>query len=132
RTHKHPKLSTQIAHLRRAVSQNMQPPAPGERIASPPGFAVGKLPKSIRDAVRAGQMHITNDAEVQVYISVSEISERNLEQLRLCGVVIQLVGSPDQKPGKTGKLAGVPAVFNGVPTVQGLLPVTMIDQVAAL
>src|SRR3989442_14079080 len=78
RTHKHPKLSTQVAHLKRAVPQNTQPPAPGERIASPPGFAVEKLPKSIRDAVHAGQMHITNDAEVQVYISVSEISERNL------------------------------------------------------
>ncbi len=63
--HKHPKLSTQLADLRRAASQRTQPPAPGERIEPPPRFDVETLPKSIRDAVRAGQMRITNDVPIR-------------------------------------------------------------------
>src|SRR6266446_8142076 len=84
--HKHPKLSTQLADLRRAASQRTQPPAPGERIEAPPRFDVETLPKSIRDAIRAGQMHITKDAAVQVYIEVMEINPANLATLEAHGV----------------------------------------------
>src|SRR6267378_5594544 len=76
--HKHPKLSTQLADLRRTTSQRTQPPSPGEKIEAPPRFDVETLPKSIRDAVRAGQMRVTKDATVQVYIEVIEINPANL------------------------------------------------------
>src|SRR5438046_10606256 len=83
--HKHPKLSTQLADLRRAASQRSQPPAPGEKIEIPPHFDVETLPDSIRDAVRAGQMHITTDAAVQVYIEVGELTAGNPGSLEAIG-----------------------------------------------
>jgi hypothetical protein len=132
RRSKNPKLSTQIADLRRAIPQQHGAISAGEKVLPPSGFSVDKLPKSLRDAVAAGQIHITKDAEVQVYIQVSKLTEQNLQQLRSLGVAIQVLGSPTQKPGETGKLAGVPVVFNGVPNVQALVPVTMIEQVAKL
>jgi len=123
--HKHPKLSTQLADLRRAASQRTQPPAPGERIEPPPRFDVETLPKSIRDAVRAGQMRITNDAAVQVYIEVREITAANLESLQALGVKVEIIGRPNPDKAKG-------EVLTAVPTVQALLPITMIDQVASL
>jgi len=123
--HKHPKLSTQLADLRRAASQRTQPPTPGEKIEAPPRFDVETLPKSIRDAVRAGQMRITKDAAVQVYIEVREITANNLESLQALGVMVEIIGrpNPDKVKGE---------VLTAVPTVQALLPITMIDQVASL
>src|SRR6266446_269089 len=98
--HKHPKLSTQLADLRRAASQRTQPPAPGERIEAPPRFDVETLPKSIRDAIRAGQMHITKDAAVQVYIEVMEINPANLATLEAHGVKAQIIGRPNPDKAK--------------------------------
>ncbi len=123
--HKHPKLSTQLADLRRAASQRTQPPAPGERIEAPPRFDMETLPKSIRDAVRAGQMRITKDAAVQVYIEVREITATNLESLQALGVMVEIIGRPDPNKAKG-------EVLTAVPTVQAQLPITMIDQVASL
>jgi len=122
---KDPKLSTQLADLRRAASQRTQPPAPGERTEAPPRFDVETLPKSIRDAVRAGQMRITQDAAVQVYIEVIEINPANLVTLEAHGVKAEIIGKP-----KPDKARG--EVLTAVPTVQALLPITMIDQVASL
>jgi len=123
--HKHPKLSTQLADLRRAASQRTQPPTPGEKIEAPPRFDVETLPKSIRDAVRAGQMRITKDAAVQVYIEVREITAANLESLQALGVKVEIIGRPNPDKAKG-------EVLTAVPTVQALLPITMIDQVASL
>ncbi len=123
--HKHPKLSTHVADLRRAVPQRVQPPTPGEKIEAPLRFDVETLPKPIRDAVRAGQMRITKDAEVQVYIEVSEVTPANLKSLEALGVKAQIIGRP--KPDTTKG-----EVLTAVPTVQALLPLAMIDQVAAL
>jgi len=123
--HKHPKLSTHLADLRRAVSQRTQPPTPGERTQAATRFDVESLPKSVRDAVRAGQMHITKDAEVQVYIEVTEINPANLAALEAHGVKAEIIGKPHPDKAKG-------EVLTAVPTVQALLPLTMIDQVAAL
>jgi hypothetical protein len=70
-------------------------------------------------------MRINNDAEVQVYVELSEVTDENLNALRALGVTVEIVGEP--KPDKTKH-----EVLTYVPTVQGLLPVSMIDQVAAL
>src|SRR5258706_12784746 len=123
--HKHPKLSTHVADLRRAVSQRTQPPTPGERIEAPPRFDVKTLPKSVRDAVRAGQMHITKNAEVQVYIEGKKNTPANLESLQALGVKVEIIGRPNPDKAKG-------EVLTAVPTAQALLPITMIDQVAAL
>jgi len=122
---KNPKLSTQLDELARAVPQRTAPLAPGERLAAPKGFAVQKLPKPIRDAIRAGMMRISSNAEVQVYIEVAKINASNLAQLRSLGLTVQILGEP-----KPNKAKG--EVLTAVPTVQALLPVTMINQVAAL
>lgn len=62
---KHPKLSTPLAELAQAVPQHTGAVAQGQQITAPPGFSVEGLPKSLRDAIRARQMHITKNAEVQ-------------------------------------------------------------------
>src|SRR5260370_28513664 len=129
---KHPKLTTPIVHLARAVSQLATPLLQGEQLSAPPGFSIANLPKSARDAIEAGQMKVNDQAEVQVYISLSHLTEQNVQELRSFGVVVQLLGSPQQKPGETGKLAGVSVLFSGAPTVQGFLPIVMIDKVASL
>ncbi|MGH9684407.1 MAG: S8 family serine peptidase [Candidatus Acidiferrales bacterium] len=70
-------------------------------------------------------MHITENGEVQVYIELSAADSQNLDELRSYGVTVQIVGEP--KPDKSKG-----EVLTNVPTVQGLLPVTMINQVSAL
>lgn len=122
---KNPKLSTQIADLARAVPQRATPLAPSEIVAGPESFSVAKLPKSARDAVKAGQMKVNDKGEVQVYIEVNEITGANLEQLKALGVTVQILGQP--KPDKTKG-----EVLSAVPTVQSILPIAMINQVAAL
>jgi Subtilase family len=122
---KNPKLTTTVADLARATTQRLGPVAKGQRIAPPPGFSMAALPKSVQDAVQTRRMRINKDAEVQVYIEVSEVTDQNLEALRGLGVTVQIVGTP--KPDKARK-----EVLSRVPTVQGLLPVSMIDPVSAL
>src|SRR5260370_15404569 len=70
-------------------------------------------------------MRITNDAEVQVYIEVREITAANLESLEALGVKAQIIGRPNPDKAKGD-------VLTAVPTVQALLPITMIDQVVSL
>src|SRR5258707_4806994 len=57
--HKHPKLSTHVADLRRAGSHRTQPPPPGERIEAPPRLDVKTLPKFVPDPVRPGQVRLS-------------------------------------------------------------------------
>jgi hypothetical protein len=90
RPYKHPKLSTPLADLARSLPQQRGPIPKGQRIAAPPGFSLTTLPKSVRDAVRARMMRINNDAEVQVYILVTEVTEQNLLDLQNAGVRIEL------------------------------------------
>jgi len=122
---KNPKLTTTVADLARATTQRRGPVAEGQGVAPPPGFSIAALPKSVRDAVQTRMMRINKNAEVQVYIEVSEVTDQNLNALRGLGVTVQIVGAP--KPDKARK-----EVLSHVPTVQGLLPVSMIDPVSAL
>lgn len=123
--HKHPKLSTHLADLALAVPQRTAPLAQGERVGAPEGFSVAKLPKSVRDVIKAGQMHVNDKGEVQVYIELNEITPENLAQLHSYGVTAQIIGKP--KPDKSKG-----EVLTTVPTVQGMLPIEMIRGVAAL
>jgi hypothetical protein len=125
RPQKNPKLSTPLSLLSRNVKQETARPAAAEAIKPPSGFAVETLPKQLRDAVHAGQMHVTNNGEVQVYIEMTAIDQQNLDELRSYGVTVQIIGNskPDKSKGE---------VLTRVPTVQGLLPVTMINQISAL
>jgi len=90
RPYKHPKLSTPLAELARALPQQRGLIPKGQRTAPPTGFSLTTLPKSVRDAVRARMMRINNDAEVQVYILVVKVTEENLQELRAVGVTVEL------------------------------------------
>jgi len=125
RPRKNPRLTTTLANLSRAITQQRGPMAQGQRVAPPPGFSIAALPKSVRDAVQTRRMRINKNAEVQVYIEVSGVTDQNLNALRGLGVTVQIVATP--KPDKARKEA-----LSHVPMVQGLLPVSMIDPVSAL
>ena len=122
---KNPKLSTQLVLLSRSVKQETERPTVAGAVGAPAGFSKEALPKALRDAVRAGQMRVTDNAEVLAYIEISETNAQNLSELRNLGVTIQIIGN--SKPDKTKR-----EVLTKVPTVQGLLPITMINQVSAL
>ena len=123
--HKNPKLSTQLYLLSMNVKQETSRPAVPEAVTPPAGFSKPALPKPLQDAIHAGQMRITDKGEVQVYIEVDALTSQNFDELRSYGVTVQIVGQP-----KPDKAKG--EVLTKVPTVQGLLPVTMINQVRAL
>lgn len=123
--HKNPKLSTPLYLLSMNVKQETSRPAVAEAVRPPAGFSTETLPKPLRDAIHAGQMHVTNNGEVQVYIEVNTVDPQNLDELRSYGVTVQIIGrpSPDKAKGE---------VLTAIPTVQALLPITMIDQLASL
>lgn len=122
---KNPKLSTPLVVLSQSVEQESARPAVAGAVKPAEQFSTETLPKSLRDAIHARQMLVTNNGEVQVYIELSSVAQRNLEELRSFGVTIQIVGRPEPNKSKS-------EVLTTIPTVQGLLPVTMIKQVSAL
>ena len=125
RPQKNPKLSTPLALLSMNAKQATARPAVAEAVRPPAGFSKETLPKPLQDAVHAGQMRITDNGEVQVYIEMNAVSAQNLDELRSYGVTVQIIGEP--KPDKSKG-----EVLTKVPTAQGLLPITMISQVSAL
>ncbi|MHB8527717.1 MAG: hypothetical protein ACYDD2_16445, partial [Candidatus Acidiferrales bacterium] len=78
RPQKNPKLSTPLVLLSMNVKQQKTRPAVAEAVRPPAGFSAKTLPKPLQDAIHAGQMHITKNGEVQVYIEVSAINVQNL------------------------------------------------------
>ena len=125
RPQKNPKLSTPLVLLSENIPQAKVRPATPEEIRPPQGFSKENLPKPLKDAIHAGQLKITDRGEVQVYIEMNSITPQNLDQLRSYGVNVQIIGKP--KPDKSKR-----EVLTKVPTVQGLLPITMINQVSTL
>lgn len=125
RPQKNPKLSTLLVLLSMNVKQETARPTVAEAVRPPAGFSTDKLPKPLQDAMHAGQMHVTNNGEVQVYIEVNTVDPQNLDELRSFGVTVQIIGRPNPDKAKG-------EVLTAVPTVQALLPITMIDQVASL
>ena len=107
------------------VKQDTSRPAAAEAVKAPEGFSAETLPKPLQDAIHAGQMRVTENGEVQVYIELSAIDSQNLDEMRSYGVTLQIIGEPN--PDKSNG-----EVLTKVPTVQGLLPVTMINQVSVL
>src|ERR1700747_2296542 len=65
---KNPKLSTPLVVLSKSVEQASVRPAVSGSVNPPAGFSSETLPKSLRDAIHARQMRVTNNGEVQVYI----------------------------------------------------------------
>jgi len=122
---KNSKLSTPLVVLSKSVEQASVRPAVAGAVKPPEGFSTETLPKPLRDAIHARQMRVTNNGEVQVDIELSSVAAQNLEGLRSFGVTVQIVGEPEPDKSKG-------EVLTKVPTVQGLLPVTMITQVSAL
>ncbi|MBI2956411.1 MAG: S8 family serine peptidase [Acidobacteria bacterium] len=87
---KHPKLSSPLAALARAVPQQTTPPPPGQPPRPPVGFVRDWLPKTVRDAVETGVMHLSDDGFVRAYIFLEEISGENLQALQAAGAVLEL------------------------------------------
>lgn len=108
-----PKLAHPLADLARVMPQERTQLAEGERAAPPAEFAMEKLSKPAQDAVRARLMRINHNAEVQVYIHVTEISEANRRELRAAGARLEL---EDAKRG----------------IIQAQVPVTRLAMVADL
>ena len=125
RPQKNPKLSTPLVLLSMNVKQETTRPAVAGAVRPPVGFSIETLPKPLQDAIHAGQMHVTDKGEVQVYIELSAVTSPNLDELRSYGVTVQIIAEP--KPDKSKG-----EVLTKVPTVQGLLPITMINQVSGL
>jgi hypothetical protein len=102
---KDPKLSSLLLPLAESVPQQQRPSTSGPKSES--RLSVENLPASIRDAISAGRMHVTQNGEILVYITV------------------QIVGEPAPHKAKG-------EVLTAVPTVQALLPATMIRQTESL
>lgn len=114
-TARNPKLSRELAELADVVPQQKAPPPLGEKVMPMRGFSVEKLPKSVQDLIHAGLMQINNKAQVQVYIEMmGAIYGNQLSQLASLGVDPQRI------------------LPSAVQTVQALLPITMVHQVAML
>jgi hypothetical protein len=120
-TVKDPKLSSLLRALRDEIPQENQPLSQAQQLELPRGFSVEKLSKPIVDAVQAQRMRITPNAEVQVYIELSKLTDENLQALRGLGVKVQVTGEPVPNKAKG-------EVLTAVPTVQALLPAAMIAQ----
>lgn len=87
---KHPKLSTPLATLARAVPQDSTSIPSGEKARPPVGFSIQLLPKSVRDMVDTGMMRLSDEGYVQVYIQVTEITDTNLRVLESEGAKLEL------------------------------------------
>jgi hypothetical protein len=124
-TPKDPKLCSLLRDLRDEVPQGSQPLTQTQQMEPSRTFSVEKLSKPIVDAVKARQMRINQDAEVQVYIKLNNLSDENVQALRTLGIKVQIIGKPIPDRGKA-------EVLTTVPTLQALLPVTMIEQVEEL
>ena len=123
---KDPKLCSLLRQLRDEVPQTEDVPLSREQPAEGARrFSAEKASKPIADALRARLMRINENGEVQVYIELSAINSETLAALAALGTQVQIIGKPAPDRGKG-------EVLTRVPTVQALLPVTMIQQVEEL
>ena len=87
---RNPKLVTQLDDLAHAVPQGRGQGSAGERVLPPAGFSVANLPKSVQDAARSRMLRINQNAEVQAYIRVAQLTDDVRGELRSTGVTIEL------------------------------------------
>ncbi|HUI41466.1 MAG TPA: S8 family serine peptidase [Terriglobia bacterium] len=88
---KHPKLSTVLAHLARAVPQERGPWPRGRQASMPPGFSMEAMPKAVRDAGRMGMMRLNARGEVQVYVLVTAADSAALTEITGAGAALEIV-----------------------------------------
>jgi hypothetical protein len=121
---KDPKLNSVLVDLANAVPQESS-----EKKAIGPGasesFSTLDLPKSIKDALHARRLRITANSKLQAYIEVDEVTAEVLRAFFAIGVEVQIIGKPlpDKSKGE---------VLTTVPTVQALMPITMIKKISEL
>ena len=120
-----PKLCWLLRQLRDEVPQEARALPPGQAAEGALRFSVEKASKPIADAIRARQMRINANSEVQVYIELDEITDENLSALDALGIKVQIIGKPQPNRGHG-------EVLTRVPTVQARLPVNMIQHAEEL
>lgn len=106
------KLTTILAELARSVPQE-QGRVPARRAANATGLSTETLPQSVRDAMRHRLLRINSNAEAQVYILMSAVTEENLSELKANGVAIEIVDASHRR-------------------VQARVPVTRLQLIAEL
>src|SRR5438094_268901 len=52
------------------------------------------LPKSVRDAARGRMLRLNQNAEVQVYLHLAEVTDDHLRELRAAGAAIEITDAP--------------------------------------
>ncbi|HEV2351830.1 MAG TPA: S8 family serine peptidase [Terriglobia bacterium] len=106
------KLTTVLADLSRSIPQELGPVSltSDQRAAE---FNPRAMPKSALDAVRGHLLRLNSNAEVQVYILMSAVTDENLRVLKANGVTIE-ISAPAQH------------------RVQARVPVTRLQIVGAL
>jgi hypothetical protein len=120
-----PKLCWLLRQLRDEVPQEAQTLPPEQVAEGARALSVEKVSKPIADAIRARQMRINSNGEVQVYIEVDAITDENLSALGNLGIRVQIIGKPRPNRGRG-------EVLTHIPTVQARLPVNMIQQAEEL
>jgi hypothetical protein len=116
---KDPKLSSLLRRLRDAVPQKHVQPSDTSLVS------MESLPKPIVEAVRARQMRITPNGEVQAYIEIDQITESVLRSIQGLGVKVQVIGDPQRTEPRN-------RVYTVVPTLQALVPMAMIQELENL
>ncbi len=84
------KLTTVLADLSQAVTQQTGTATTQASTGSSAALAVEKMPRSVQDAVQGHRLRIDANNAVQVYILMSEVSAATLQQLTTAGVTIEL------------------------------------------
>ena len=84
------KLTTVLADLSQAVTQQAGTATTQASTGSTGALAVEKMPRSVQDAVQGHRLRIDANNGVQVYILMTEVSAATIQQLTTAGVTIEL------------------------------------------
>ncbi len=84
------KLTTVLADLSQAVTQQAGTATTQASTGSSGALAVEKMPRSVQDAVQGHRLRIDANNGVQVYILMTEVSAATIQQLTTAGVTIEL------------------------------------------
>jgi hypothetical protein len=83
--HLAPKLTTVLQEIAGVVSQDRAPTA-----AAATPLDVNALPKSARDAIRIGRLHLSDAGEIQVVLLTTGVTDERLQQLTTGGATIEI------------------------------------------
>lgn len=119
------KLSSLLRELRDQFPQRMGPIEPSQREYMVSAVHSHSFSKAIADALDSRVLRISNQAEVQAYIEIDEITPSHLEALQSLGVRIEVQADPHKNPSNR-------RVYSSVPTLQAEIPIESIQQVENL